>query len=300
MLVAKEVSSTIRFQFLFHTKRLKPFLIIEISIKPLEDDTRDLLISELGDIGFESFLETEYGVEACVHAHLLEREALDDVLNRFRAEGLEITTSERKEADRNWNEEWEKNFDPVEIGTLCRIRAPFHSCREGFNLEVLIMPKMSFGTGHHATTAGMIELMMTHPLQSPLLDMGSGTAVLAIVARKLGIADVTAIDIDDWAYENAPDNCALNEIDDIVILQGDATLLGNKVFGTILANINRNVLLGDIQHYSKVLKHGGSLFLSGFYSEDFSMIQSETEEHGFELVSHIVHNNWVAAVFQKV
>lgn len=300
MLVATEVSSTIRFQFLFHTKRLKPFLIIEISIKPLEDDTRDLLISELGDIGFESFLETEYGVEACVHAHLLEREALDDVLNRFRAEGLEITTSERKEADRNWNEEWEKNFDPVEIGTLCRIRAPFHPSKEGFNLEVLIMPKMSFGTGHHATTAAMIELMMTHPLQSPLLDMGSGTAVLAIVARKLGIADVTAIDIDDWAYENAPDNCALNEIDDIVILQGDATLLGNKVFGTILANINRNVLLGDIQHYSKVLKHGGSLFLSGFYSEDFSMIQSETEEHGFELVSHIVHNNWVAAVFQKV
>ena len=300
MLVATEVSSTIRFQFLFHTKRLKPFLIIEISIKPLEDDTRDLLISELGDIGFESFLETEYGVEACVHAHLLEREALDDVLNRFRAEGLEITTSERKEADRNWNEEWEKNFDPVEIGTLCRIRAPFHQSKEGFNIEVLIMPKMSFGTGHHATTAGMIELMMTHPLQSPLLDMGSGTAVLAIVARKLGIADVTAIDIDDWAYENAPDNCALNEIDDIMILQGDATLLGNKVFGTILANINRNVLLGDIQHYSKVLKHGGSLFLSGFYSEDFSMIQSETEEHGFELVNHIVHNNWVAAVFQKV
>jgi ribosomal protein L11 methyltransferase len=231
---------------------------------------------------------------------LLEREALDDVLNRFRAEGLEIKTNERQEADRNWNEEWEKNFDPVEIGTLCRIRAPFHPSKEGFNLEVLIMPKMSFGTGHHATTAGMIELMMTYPLQSPLLDMGSGTSVLAIVARKLGVTDVTAIDIDDWAFENAPDNCALNAIDDIQIFQGDAALLGNKIFGTIVANINRNVLLGDIQHYSNVLKQGGSLFLSGFYSEDFAMIQSETEEHGFVLVNHVINNNWVAAVFQKV
>jgi ribosomal protein L11 methyltransferase len=300
LLVAKEVPSTIRFKSLFHTKRLKPFLIIEISLNPLEDDTRDLLISELGDIGFESFLETEYGVEACVHAHLLECEALDEVLNRFRAEGLGITTIERHEADRNWNEEWEKNFDPVEIGTLCRIRAPFHPSKEGFNLEVLIMPKMSFGTGHHATTAGMIELMMTYPLQSPLLDMGSGTSVLAIVARKLGVTDVTAIDIDDWAFENAPDNCALNAIDDIQIFQGDAALLGNKIFGTIVANINRNVLLGDIQHYSNVLKQGGSLFLSGFYSEDFAMIQSETEEHGFVLVNHVINNNWVAAVFQKV
>lgn len=274
------------------------FLVLSITIDPAEMG-QDLLISELGDIGFDGFLEEGQGFEASIGSDSLDPELLDAVLGRFREAGYTITVTQREEADRNWNEEWEKNFDPVEIGDLCRIRAPFHEEKPGFRLEVTIMPRMSFGTGHHATTAGVIRLMMTHPLQSPLLDMGSGTAVLAIVARKLGIADVTAIDIDDWAFDNAPDNCALNGITDIEVLQGDASLLGPKTFGTIIANINRNVLLEDIPKYVAVLEKGGSLFLSGFYSEDFPMIQAETEDNGLTLTDHVVNNDWVAAVFEK-
>jgi len=259
----------------------------------------DLLISELGDIGFDGFLENESDFEASITSDRFNRERLDAVLRNFREAGYIISITEREEQDRNWNEEWEKNFDPVEIGDLCRIRAPFHEEKDGFRLEVTIMPRMSFGTGHHATTAGVIGLMMTHPLRSPLLDMGSGTAVLAIVARKLGVEDVTAIDIDEWAFDNAPDNCALNGINDIKVLQGDASLLGGKTFGTIIANINRNVLLEDISKYVEVLEQGGSLFLSGFYTDDFAMIQGEAENNGLTLTDHVVNSNWVAAIFSK-
>jgi len=278
---------------------LNTFTVLSITITPSELGN-DLLISELGDIGFDGFLENESDFEASIASDRFDRERLEAVLGNFREAGYNITVTEREERDRNWNEEWEKNFDPVEIGDLCRIRAPFHEEKEGFQLEVTIMPRMSFGTGHHATTAGVIRLMMTHQLRSPLLDMGSGTAVLAIVARKLGVEDVTAIDIDDWAFDNAPDNCDLNGITDINVLQGDASLLGATTFGTIIANINRNVLLEDIPKYVAVLEKGGSLFLSGFYSEDFPMIQAEAEDNGLTLNDHVVNNNWVAAVFGKV
>jgi ribosomal protein L11 methyltransferase len=277
---------------------LNIYTVLSISITPT-DMGNDLLISELGDIGFDGFLEEEHSFDASIPSEQLDRVQLDALIDRFREAGFSIAITERSEADRNWNEEWEKNFDPVVIGDLCRIRAPFHSHESGFRLEITIMPRMSFGTGHHSTTAGMIRLMMTHPLRSPLLDMGSGTAVLAIVARKLGVADVTAIDIDEWAFDNAPDNCALNDISDITVLMGDASLLGGKTFGTILANINRNVLLEDIPKYAAVLEKGGSLFLSGFYTEDLSVISAKAEECGLRFVDSTVEKNWVAAVFEK-
>lgn len=278
---------------------MNTFTVLSITIDPAETG-QDLLISELGDIGFDGFLEEGQGFEASIGSDCFDHEKTEGVLGRFREAGYTIKVTQREEADRNWNEEWEKNFDPVEIGDLCRIRAPFHEEKAGFRLEVTIMPRMSFGTGHHATTAGVIRLMMTHPLRSPLLDMGSGTAVLAIVARKLGVEDVTAIDIDDWAFDNAPDNCALNGITDIEVLQGDASLLGAKTFGTIIANINRNVLLEDIPKYVAVLEKDGSLFLSGFYTEDFPMILGEAEDNGLTLTDHVVNNDWVAAVFNRV
>jgi ribosomal protein L11 methyltransferase len=276
-----------------------PFTIIEIHLTPNEEMTRDLLISELSDVGFEGFLETDSGFEAYLEQSLFDESAMSDVLNRFREQGTAIVTSMRSEEDRNWNEEWERNFDPVEVGDLFRIRAPFHEQKEGFGLEITIMPKMSFGTGHHSTTAGMIELLMTHTPTSPLLDMGSGTAVLAIVAHKLGAQDITAIDIDEWAFENAPENCALNGISDIEVLQGDASLLEGRSFSTILANINRNVLLEDIRKYVTVLTEDGHLFLSGFYTEDLQIIQEEAERNGLVLRDHLVRNNWVSAFFTK-
>jgi len=272
--------------------------VFHIEISPLEPG-RDLIISELADIEFEGFWETEAGVDAYIDENQIDQAAIDAIFNRFREADFSISASNSVSEEKNWNEEWEKNFDPVEIKDLCRIRAPFHDSKDGFEEEVIIMPKMSFGTGHHATTSLMVEYLMTVPVQSPLLDMGSGTAVLAILARKRGIAEVTAIDIDEWAFDNAPDNCGLNDINDIEILIGDATLLGAKKFNTVMANINRNVLLEDIPKYGDVLNKNGQLFVSGFYTEDLEMIKEVAQNSGLIFNGNMVKDNWVSAHFTK-
>ncbi len=272
--------------------------VLTITVSPAEPG-REILISDLSDIDFEGFLETEEGVEAYIEESELDMTKVEEIFNRLREAEFEVSCTTSVAEEKNWNEEWEKNFDAVEIKDLCRIRAPFHESKAGFKKEILIMPKMSFGTGHHATTSMMVENLMTVKTEGPLLDMGSGTAVLAIVARKLGVEDVTAIDIDEWAFENAPDNCELNDINDIVILKGDASLLGKKKFNTVLANINRNVLLEDIPVYASVLNKNGQLFVSGFYVEDLPMIQDVAVRSGFIFNGNLTQNNWVSARFTK-
>ena len=272
--------------------------VLTVTISPVELG-REILISDLSDIDFEGFLETEDGVEAYVEESELDMKKVEVVFNKLREADFVISHSSSVAEEKNWNEEWERNFDSVEIKDLCRIRAPFHEYKEGFKEEVIIMPKMSFGTGHHATTSMMVENLMTVKVEGPLLDMGSGTAVLAILARKLGVEDVTAIDIDDWAFENAPDNCQLNGISDIEILQGDASLLGTKRFNTVLANINRNVLLEDIPRYAGVLHKNGQLFVSGFYVEDLDLIKEVATRSGFTFNGNLTKDNWVSARFIK-
>lgn len=272
--------------------------VLTIKVSPAEPG-REIVISELSDIQFEGFLETDEGVEAYIPEAELKMDEVEEIFQRIRDAEFDVSYTSSLSEEKNWNEEWEKNFDPVEIKDLCRIRAPFHESKPGFKLEILIMPKMSFGTGHHATTSLMVEYLMTKQTRGPLLDMGSGTAVLAIVARKLGVKDITAIDIDDWAFENAPDNCELNQIDDIEILKGDASLLGKKMFNTIMANINRNVLLEDIPKYAAVLNRNGQLFVSGFYVEDLDMIKEVASRSGFIFNGNLSKTNWVSAQFTK-
>jgi ribosomal protein L11 methyltransferase len=272
--------------------------VLTITVSPT-DLGRDLLISELADIGFEGFLETDEGVDAYIEEAELDINEAEEVFARLRTAEFEVSYTSSVAEDKNWNEEWEKNFDPVEIKDLCRIRAPFHESKSGFKEEIIIMPKMSFGTGHHATTSMMAEYLMTTKVEGPLLDMGSGTAVLAILARKLGVEDIDAIDIDDWAFENAPENCALNNMDDIIILQGDASLLGNKYYNTVLANINRNVLLEDIPVYASILNQNGQLFVSGFYTEDLNMIRDVAQKAGLIFNGNLTKDNWVSAQFIK-
>lgn len=273
--------------------------VLSIKVSPVEPG-RDIVISELSDLEFEGFLETEDGVEAYIDQSIAYQSDVEDVFARLREAELKIEYTTSVEEEKNWNDEWEKNFDPVEIKDLCRIRAPFHEHKDGFKEEVIIMPKMSFGTGHHATTSMMVENLMTNKVEGPLLDMGSGTAVLAILARKLGIEDIQAIDIDDWAFENAPDNCELNGISDIEILQGDASLIGSKKFNTVLANINRNVLLEDIPVYAGILNKNGQLFVSGFYVEDLDLIKELALNSGFIFNGNLTQDNWVSARFIKV
>ncbi|MGB0368424.1 MAG: 50S ribosomal protein L11 methyltransferase [Flavobacteriales bacterium] len=272
--------------------------VLTITINPVEPG-REILIADLSDIDFEGFLETEDGVEAYIEESELDMKKVELVFEQLRETNFEITCTSSVAEEKNWNEEWEKNFDPVEIKDLCRIRAPFHEHKEGFKQEIIIMPKMSFGTGHHATTSLMSEYLITTKVEGPLLDMGSGTAVLAILAHKLGVKDIQAIDIDEWAFENAPDNCELNGIDDIEILQGDASLLGTKKFNTVMANINRNVLLADIPKYADVLHKNGQLFVSGFYVEDLNRIKEVATRSGFNFNGNLTKDNWVSARFIK-
>ncbi len=272
--------------------------VISITVSPA-DPGRDIVIGELSDIDFEGFLETDNGVEAYIEEGQLNLPAMEEVFDRIRSAEFDISYSSSVAEEKNWNEEWEKNFDPVEIKDLLRIRAPFHESKVGFKEEIIIMPKMSFGTGHHATTSLMAEYLMTTKIEGPFLDMGSGTAVLGILAHKLGVEDIQAIDIDDWAFENAPENCQLNGISDIEVLQGDASLLGPKKFNTVMANINRNVLLEDIPIYASVLNKNGQLFVSGFYVEDLDRIKEVATRSGFTFNGNLTKNNWVSAQFIK-
>lgn len=276
-----------------------PHIVVHVQVSP-PDPGRDILVAQLSELGYEGFLETDSGLDAYVPQADFDADALESLFDMLGKHGLSIDHTRSVQEDHNWNEEWEKNFDPVEVEDLCRIRAPFHASIGGFRQELIIMPKMSFGTGHHSTTWMMVKLMMEQGVQSPLLDMGCGTSVLAILARKLGATGVTAIDIDEWAYTNSLENVEMNAAGPVEVLQGDATLLAGRHFSTILANINRNVLLADIEVYARCMSAGGTLFLSGFYLHDLPDIQTCAEAHGFSFTRSLEKQDWSAALFRKV
>jgi ribosomal protein L11 methyltransferase len=260
--------------------------------------TAELLITMLADVGFESFTENEDGsVSAYIQAPLFTSELTVRLHSEEFIEFLDSFKIDRI-ADQNWNAVWESNFEPVIIDGRCLVRAPFHEPVKGVEFDIVIMPKMSFGTAHHETTKLMIRYMMgLQPEGKSLLDMGSGTAVLAILARMKGAVPVSAIDNDEWAYNNALENIRSNNFDDIEVLLGDSSLLPGKKFDFIFANINRNILLNDIPTYRLSLNQGGKLFVSGFYSEDLPLIQAKAAEVDLKLVSDRQENNWTAACF---
>ncbi|MBO4481762.1 MAG: 50S ribosomal protein L11 methyltransferase, partial [Bacteroidales bacterium] len=215
--------------------------------------------------------------------------------------GVEVNYSASVIEAQNWNALWESNYSPVLIADRCYIRAPFHPHRDDVDFEIVIEPKMSFGTAHHETTSLMIEYVLEEPLAGKeLLDMGAGTGVLAILSRMRGASPVTAIDNDEWAYENNIENNARNGVSDIRVILGDASALHDMHYDVIIANINRNILLRDMQYYIKVLNDNGIIFFSGFYQgEDLDAIKAETARWGLEFVSNKEKNKWVAAKFQR-
>jgi ribosomal protein L11 methyltransferase len=201
--------------------------------------------------------------------------------------------------DKDWNELWEASYQPVVVNERCRVRAPFHEPDPSYDFDLVIEPKMSFGTANHETTAQIIQLMLETDFQGKeVLDMGSGTAVLAILAKKLGAARTVAIDNDEWAYRNAFTNIGLNGISDIEIVLGDALSIQGR-FDVVLANINRNILLRDMQHYVEAMRPAAHIFFSGFYTEDLPSIKEEAERLGLRYCRHLSRNNWVAAEFVK-
>lgn len=262
----------------------------------------DVLASELGEIGFESFTENEDGLQAYISDQLYNVKALDDKLKKFPLENVTIRYTEQLIESKDWNEEWEKNyFKPIRIGKDCIIRASFHEHELGYAYNIIIDPKMAFGTGNHETTFLMISEILKLDLTSKeLLDMGCGTAVLAILAHMKGAGRVVAIDIDEWAYNNALENIRLNNTNDIQVALGGAEQI--PAFGTfdiVFANINRNILLNDIRHYSECMKPGAFLYMSGFYVQDIPAIEEECKHNGLALLSHTEKNNWAAVKVQK-
>jgi ribosomal protein L11 methyltransferase len=267
------------------------------TIEPLQPGS-EILIAELGLAGFESFIETPEGVKAYIQKEAWNNTILEEIYilqNPEFAIFYEIKEIEQV----NWNAAWEKNFNPIQVGDICTVRAPFHKATQA-TYEIIIEPKMSFGTGHHETTFMMLEYILEEDFKDKkVLDMGCGTAVLAILTEKLGATSIDAIDIDAWCFENAVENCERNTCNNIQVQQGDAHLLKGKQYDTILANINRNILLQDIGVYATSLSKDGTLLLSGFYLEDLPLIKEVCNKEGLSFISHKEKNKWVAAKFLR-
>lgn len=274
------------------------YTLVEFKCVPNSEVLTDVLSAQLGEIGFHSFVANETGLEAYIPTADLSFEQIDMILADLPLEAV-ITYASREMEDKNWNEEWEKNyFQPVVIDDVLCIHSSFHKIEGDFKYRILIDPKMSFGTGHHQTTELMMRELLKMDLKNKaLLDMGCGTAVLAILAAMRGATPITAIDIEEWAYKNAQENSRLNGINDINLLQGGAELLGFETYDVILANINRNILLQDMASYVNVLKKGGLLVMSGFYKDDIAIIRETCEALGMTYLHFSEIDQWVATSF---
>ncbi len=267
-------------------------------IKPFEG--KDILIAELDQIGFDGFVEDNETLQAYIAEEQFKKDQLES-LQILHSGNFSITYSFKSITEKNWNHEWESNYSPMLIADKCFIRAPFHEPLEHIPYDIIIEPKMSFGTAHHETTSLMIETLLSLEVKKKtLLDMGCGTGVLAILANKLGADKITAIDNDEWAYTNSIENKSRNNTENIDVQMGDASLLVNKKFDVILANINRNILLNDIPVYSSGLNQNGQLVVSGFFEEDLPVIRAKAEQSGLQFNSFSSKNKWVAAVFTKI
>ncbi len=258
----------------------------------------DILAADLGLLGFESFMETDTGLLA----YIQKDHDRDDLMNDFELlqhDLVEIAFAKANIPATNWNHEWESNFEPIIVQDRCMVRAPFHEPRE-VDFDIIIEPKMSFGTGHHQTTHMMLEHLLELELtDQKVLDMGSGTGVLAILAQMRGATAVDAIDIDTWCYANALENVERNNADKVTVILGGADQLQDRYYDTIIANINRNILLADIPTYAKCLSAGGTLLLSGFYAADLDAITAACTKVGLEYISHKQKDDWVAPILRK-
>jgi ribosomal protein L11 methyltransferase len=266
-------------------------------VQPLQPAV-EILIAQLGYAGFESFVETEQGVTAYIQKEEWKDGILDDI-QILNSDEFQISFSSEEIEQTNWNEEWEKNFNPIIVDDTCSVRAPFHE-KPDTEFDIIIEPKMSFGTGHHETTHMMIQHILKNDFEGKsVLDMGCGTGVLAILAEMKGAKPLDAIDYDNWCYLNSLENVERNNGKHITVLEGDASLLPGRHYDIVIANINRNILLNDIETYVNTLNTNGLLFLSGFYKEDIPVIEAECKKHNLKHIETFERNKWVALKFQN-
>ena len=267
----------------------------DFNVSPLQPGV-EILIAELGYAGFESFVETEVGVTAYIQKEEWHESILDDI-QILNSNEFKISYEFKEIEQVNWNAEWERSFAPIVVSDVVTVRAPFHE-KPKTKYDIIIEPKMSFGTGHHETTHMMIEHILKADLNNKtVLDMGCGTGVLAILAEKKGAAKVDAIDIDNWCYINSLENAERNACKLVNVHEGDASLLNNKRYDVIIANINRNILLNDLSTYVNCLNDEAIMFLSGFYKDDIPIIEETCNNLGLTHVETIEKNHWVALKF---
>lgn len=261
---------------------------------------REILIAELSEIGFDSFLETDEGLDAYIQDDVFQRKTFLEIIEKYK-EAARISVKEGVLPKVNWNEEWEKNYDPITVGDQVYVRASFHAPQPQFPYEIVINPKMSFGTGHHATTYLIISHQLNLDHQGKrVLDIGAGTGILAIMAHKLGAGEVEAFDIDEWCVENGNENFDLNGMSSVRMGKGTVREVDPQgTFDIVLANINKNVLLDEMEVYSKLVKERGYLLLSGFYEHDIPDIEGKANEFGLILKEKKVKDNWAALAMQK-
>ncbi len=275
------------FEFIFKTE-------------PTSEVINDILSAMLGEVGFESFVTTEDSLKAYIQQNLYNENLLKEAIADFPIPDTNISFTFAEAEDKNWNEEWEKNFfQPIIIGERCVIHSSFHNDVPNAEYDIIINPQMAFGTGHHETTSLIVEeLLDTDVKDKSLLDMGCGTSILAILANMKGAKPCTAIDIDDWCVRNSLENIELNNISNIEVKLGDAALLKEeKQFDIVIANINRNILLNDMKAYVACMHKGSILFMSGFYVEDIPVIKAEAERNGLHFEHSREKNNWAAVKF---
>ena len=265
-----------------------------------EDYQQDLLMNALGEIGFDTFEEVDLGFKAYIPSSDFDQDLLNETLLPYR-NMFTFSYDVNLIPHKNWNKLWESNFEPIIISDKLFVRATFHEPRPEFKYEIVIDPKMAFGTGHHQTTAMMLELILENDFAGKkVLDMGAGTGILAIMASQLGATDIIAIDYDPICYESIIENAALNNIINVKSLCGSKEAIPNEQYDIILANINRNILLDQVERYNEALKPGGEIYFSGFYeTPDLDIITDEASKYGLKYITHKKDKEWVAAKFVK-
>lgn len=274
------------------------FVCYDFKVDPLYPGC-EILIAQLSQLGFDSFQENNDGISAYIDSSVLSTVKVQDI-QILNSTEFNISFESNNVKKQNWNIKWESNFDPIYVDKICCVRAPFHK-KSNFKYDLVIEPKMSFGTGHHETTSMMISFILANSFyNSSVCDIGSGTAVLAILAEKRGANRIDAIDIDNWCYLNSIENIKRNNSENINVYEGEIEKLMHFKYDNIFANINLNVLLADIPIYSKMLNKDGVLYLSGFYKKDINSIEKVAEISNLSLVDSKVKNQWVALKFTKI
>ncbi len=266
---------------------------IEVDIRLKEvNPYSEILIARLNEIEFESFYEYDYGLKGYVQTQLLDKDKLKNIISEI-SEQTELSFTLHKLKQKNWNAHWESNYLPVSINDNCVIRADFHNAISDVKYEIIITPKMSFGTGHHQTTSLVMNKMFDLEFKGrSVLDVGCGTGILSVLASKLGAIDIVGLDIDNWAFENAQENATLNNISDIHFVYGNISSVINRKYDIILANINRNTILNDLTFYSEAMYDYSDIILSGFLEKDVSVILKESAKFGLELVVSKNKEKW--------